>query len=182
MRLAWPCRLALSVLSVTGCSDAGLRHARNGLEEIGDFHVKLAAATFAAAAVADGVHTSRLEAVQERAVYVVSPDQRRELDTKAKIRYFIDGYYANDSRGVFPFDVVVKNFVVSAEETITVKWSVVITTMENERLYACFSAEKDRLRTALGARGYVYPEGVDIVIDIIRGDGTIAQRSGKIRW
>ena len=78
--------------------------------------------------------------------------------------------------------MVVRDFAVTAEGTITIKWSLAIKTMDNERLYKSFSDEKDRLRTALSERGYDYPEGIDLVIDIVRGDGTISQRSSKIHW
>jgi hypothetical protein len=175
--------LIISVLFLNvACSDKERRRVKNAFDDIHDFHVKsFTAAAKTGAAVheylADAPSTKKTEIV-----YVHAPEKVQEQDDKNRIKDFIAGYYANNERAIFTFDVMVKSFAINELDKISLKWSVVTNLTDDGHLQTCIREERNRLGTALSERGYYYPPGISVTVDVTRGDGSQSQIWGVIRW
>ena len=169
------------MLSCNGCSDAELRHTRNVFHDIEDFHVQVAKQAIKSSFIVSQIVIDGHVIRDEHAVYIASPEKHTDIDERNRIRYFIDGYYANGTRSIFQIDVVVISFTIYEDDKINIKWSIT-TKSDNDNIYKQFGEERKRLTAAIVERGYPCNVVVNMTLDISREDGTKSQVTGALRW
>jgi hypothetical protein len=179
LRWSWFCISVFTLLISVGCSDKERRRVRHAFEDIHDFHVTtvVTTATLTNALLSDPSPTKSRESV-----YVDAPKKVQAQDDKNRIKDFIDGYYANNERAIFTFDVTIKSFAIHDNESLSLIWSVVTALTDDKALQKCILEERNRLRDALSERDYYYPQGISVTVNVARSNGSLSQIWGTIRW